>query len=114
VDDCIFCKIISGEIPSKIVYQDDRILAFDDITPQAPVHVLIIPKDHFSSLNEVPENRAGILSHILVKARDIAEIKGIRESGYRLVLNTAKDSGQEIFHIHFHLLGGRRMTWPPG
>lgn len=114
MDDCIFCKIISGEIPSKIVYQDDRILAFDDITPQAPVHVLIIPKDHFSSLNEVPENRAGILSHILVKARDIAEIKGIRESGYRLVLNTAKDSGQEIFHIHFHLLGGRRMTWPPG
>lgn len=114
MDNCLFCKIINHKIPANIVYEDDQILAFDDINPQAPVHVLIIPKDHFESLNSVPENRAGILSHILLKAREIADIKGIRESGYRLVLNTAKDSGQEVFHIHFHLLGGRRMTWPPG
>lgn len=114
MDNCIFCKIINNEISAKIVYKDDQILAFDDNNPQAPVHVLIIPRDHFESLNSVPENRAGILSHILLKARDIADIKGIRESGYRLVLNTAKDSGQEVFHAHFHLLGGRRMTWPPG
>jgi histidine triad (HIT) family protein len=114
VDSCIFCKIIKKEIPAKIIYDDDRITAFDDINPQAPVHVLIIPKDHFESLNAVPEERADLLSHILLKARDIAVIKGIRESGYRLILNTAKDSGQEVFHIHFHLLGGRQMTWPPG
>jgi len=114
VDSCIFCKIIEKEIPAKTIYEDDRILAFDDINPQAPVHVLIIPKDHFESLNAVPENRADLMSHVLLKARDIAQLKGIRESGYRLVLNTGRDSGQEVFHIHFHLLGGRRMLWPPG
>ena len=112
--DCIFCKIIGKEIPAKHVYEDDRILAFDDINPQAPVHVLVIPKAHYESLNAVPEAEGDILSHILLKAREIAEIKGIREAGYRIVLNTARDSGQEVFHIHFHILGGRRMHWPPG
>lgn len=114
MDSCIFCKIINKEIPAKIIYEDDQILAFDDINPQAPVHVLIIPKDHYESLNVIPENRADLLSHIILKARAIADLKGIRESGYRLVLNTAKDSGQEVFHIHFHILGGRKMIWPPG
>jgi histidine triad (HIT) family protein len=114
MDDCLFCKICAGQIPAKIVYQDDRILAFDDIRPQAPTHTLIIPKAHYASLNDVPEGEAGLLGDILLKAREIARAKGIGETGYRVVLNTARDSGQEVFHIHFHLLGGRRMAWPPG
>lgn len=114
MDDCLFCRIAAGEIPAKLVYEDDRLLAFDDIRPQAPVHTLIIPKEHFASLNDVPEDRFGLLGAILAAARTIAADKGIAASGYRVVLNTARDSGQEVFHIHFHLLGGRRMTWPPG
>jgi len=114
MENCIFCKIVGKEIPARIVYEDDRILAFEDIHPQAPVHLLIIPKEHVSSLNELPEASGDILSYILIKARSLAEARGVRASGYRMVLNTAPDSGQEVFHIHFHLLGGRRMTWPPG
>ncbi len=114
MDDCLFCKIAAGTIPAKVVYEDDRILAFDDIRPQAPVHTLIIPKAHYASLNEVPEGEGPLLAHILLKARDIAEAKGVGKSGYRVVLNTARDSGQEVFHLHVHVLGGRRMTWPPG
>jgi histidine triad (HIT) family protein len=114
MSDCLFCKIIDGEIPSKVVYEDEIIYAFDDINPQAPVHTLIIPKDHFASLQDIPEDKMGFLGHLMSKAREIAEIKGIADSGYRIVLNTGRNSGQEVFHIHFHLLGGRRMTWPPG
>jgi histidine triad (HIT) family protein len=114
MDNCLFCKIVSRTIPAKIVYEDDRILAFDDIRPQAPTHTLIIPKDHFDSLNDIPRDKADLLAHILISARAIAADQGIKESGYRIVLNTARDSGQDVFHIHFHLLGGRRMTWPPG
>jgi histidine triad (HIT) family protein len=114
MDDCVFCKIVAGKIPAKVVYEDDRLLAFDDIRPQAPTHTLIIPKEHFASLNDVPEERADVLSAILVAARRIAAEKGVGSSGYRIVLNTARDSGQDVYHIHFHLLGGRRMTWPPG
>ena len=114
MDDCLFCKIAAKQIPAKIVYEDERLLAFDDIRPQAPIHTLIIPKEHFSSLNDVPEDRSGLLSAILIAGRKIAADKGVAASGYRIVLNTARDSGQEVFHIHFHLLGGRRMTWPPG
>lgn len=112
--DCLFCKIVAGQIPARVVYQDDRILAFDDIRPQAPTHTLIIPKTHYASLNEVPAEAADVLAHILFKARDIAASKGIAQTGYRVVLNTARDSGQDVLHIHFHILGGRRMTWPPG
>jgi len=112
--DCIFCKIINREIPTKIIFEDERILAFEDINPKAPVHILIIPKEHFASLNELPEEKRDILGYILLKARKIAQEKGIGKKGYRIVLNTAEDSGQEVFHLHFHLLGGRRMTWPPG
>jgi histidine triad (HIT) family protein len=114
MEDCIFCKIIAKDIPSELIYEDEKIVAFNDINPQAPVHILIIPKEHFASLNDVPEEKKKILSHILIKARKIAQNIGIEQNGYRIVLNTAKDSGQEVFHIHFHLLGGRRMTWPPG
>ena len=114
MEDCIFCKIIRKEIPANVVFENDRLLAFEDIRPQAPVHILIIPKDHWASLNDAPENAQNVLGEILFRAREIAHEKGIGESGYRLVLNTARDSGQDVFHIHFHLLGGRRMTWPPG
>lgn len=114
MEDCLFCKIIKREIPSKIVYEDERILAFDDISPQAPVHILLIPKEHFASLNDIPEEKKGILDCLLLKSRQIAQKEGIVKSGYRIVLNTEKDSGQEVLHIHFHLLGGRRMNWPPG
>ena len=114
MENCIFCKIASGEIPTNKVYEDERIIAFNDINPQAPIHILLIPKDHFSSLNDVPEEKKDLLGHILFKARQIAKDKGISEKGYRIVLNTEKDSGQEVFHIHFHLLGRRRMNWPPG
>jgi len=114
MDNCIFCRIIGREIPAKIVFEDGDALAFEDIHPQAPVHILIIPKEHIASLNEVPDGREGLLGSLLAKARGIARMKGIDQSGYRIVLNTAPDSGQEVFHIHLHVLGGRRMTWPPG
>jgi len=114
MEDCIFCKIINKEIPASMVFEDEIMIAFNDINPQAPIHILLIPREHFSSLNEIPEEKKDILSHILLKARQIAQEKGIAEKGYRIVLNTAKDSGQEVFHMHLHLLGGRRMHWPPG
>lgn len=114
MEDCIFCKIIRKDIPSELIYEDEHILAFNDINPQAPVHVLIIPKEHVASLNDIHEDKKDILSHILLKARQIASNLGIDKKGYRIILNTARDSGQEVFHIHFHLMGGRRMTWPPG
>jgi len=112
--DCLFCRIVRKEIPAKILFENERVLAFEDIRPKAPVHVLIIPKDHFASLNEAPDGTETLLGEILLRAREIAREKGIGESGYRIVLNTAQDSGQEIFHIHFHILGGRRLAWPPG
>jgi len=114
MDTCLFCRIAGKSIPAKIVYEDPTILAFEDISPKAPTHILIIPKEHFSSLNDIPEDKVSLLSHVLLKARDIAGDRGIAQSGYRIVLNTARDSGQEVFHIHFHLLGGRKMSWPPG
>ena len=114
MNECIFCKIANREIPAKVVYEDDIALAFDDINPQAPVHVLLIPKEHYASLNDIPEEKKDLLGHLLLKARHVAQQKGVKENGYRIVLNTAKDSGQDVFHIHFHVLGGRRMNWPPG
>ena len=114
MSDCIFCKIIRKEIPARIVYEDEDILAFDDIRPQAPVHTLIIPKTHLSSLKQAELDQAGLLGKILIRAREIAGLKGIDSSGYRVVVNTGPDSGQEVYHIHFHLLGGRRLGWPPG
>jgi histidine triad (HIT) family protein len=114
MDECIFCRIAAKEIPASVVYEDDEMLAFDDINPKAPVHVVLIPKEHFASLNEIPEGREDLLGRVLAKARAVAEAKGVGKSGYRVVLNTARDSGQDVFHIHFHVLGGRKMTWPPG
>ncbi|OGD15865.1 MAG: histidine triad nucleotide-binding protein [Candidatus Aminicenantes bacterium RBG_16_63_14] len=112
--DCLFCRIVRKEIAAKILFENERILAFEDIRPRAPVHVLVIPKDHVASLNEAPEGAEALLGEILLRARALAREKGVGESGYRIVLNTARDSGQEVFHIHFHILGGRRLLWPPG
>jgi histidine triad (HIT) family protein len=114
MEGCIFCGIINKDIPARIVHEDDEVLAFEDINAKAPVHILIIPKEHIGSLNDLPKDREPLLGRILVKARAIAAERGILKSGYRIVLNTGPDSGQEVFHIHVHLLGGRRMTWPPG
>jgi histidine triad (HIT) family protein len=112
--DCLFCRIVRRELPAKIVFENEHVLAFEDIRPKAPVHILVIPKDHFASLNDVSDGTEARLGEILLIAREIARAKGIDKTGYRIVLNTARDSGQEVFHIHFHVLGGRRMTWPPG
>jgi histidine triad (HIT) family protein len=114
MEGCIFCGIINKDIPARIVHEDDEVLAFEDINAKAPVHILIIPKEHIGSLNDLPKDREPLLGRILVKARAIAAERGILKNGYRIVLNTGPDSGQEVFHIHVHLLGGRRMTWPPG
>jgi histidine triad (HIT) family protein len=113
-DGCLFCRIARKEIPARIVFENERLLAFDDIQPRAPVHVLIIPKEHFASLEDAPDGSEALLGEVLLRARAIAREKGVGETGYRIVLNTGRDSGQEVFHIHFHVLGGRPFHWPPG
>ncbi len=110
----IFKKIIDKEIPADIVYEDEHCLAFKDIDPKAPVHILIIPKKEIPSVAEVAESDKELLGHLLVKASQIAKDLGVSESGYRLVANTNKEGGQEVPYLHIHLLGGRQMTWPPG
>lgn len=114
MEDCIFCKIIDGEIPSKTIYEDDTILAFEDIDVQAPVHVLVIPKQHIPSLNAIDEKSADIISHISMKLPQLAKRLGVHDSGYRVVVNCGTDGGQTVGHLHYHLLGGRSLTWPPG
>jgi histidine triad (HIT) family protein len=114
VNDCLFCKIGSGQIPAKVVLQDDEILAFDDINPQAPVHVLVIPKRHVVALNEPGAGDQALLGRLLEAATLVARKKGIAEAGYRVVANTGRDGGQSVFHLHLHVLGGRPMAWPPG
>ena len=113
MSDCIFCMIANKEIPSNVVYEDDKIFCFKDNAPQAPEHVLIIPKKHIASLDDATEEDAEVLAWILLKAKDIAKDLGI-ENGYRLVNNCGADGGQTVFHIHFHLLGKRPLLWPPG
>ncbi len=112
--DCIFCKIAKGEIPSDKVYEDDKILVFHDIEPEAPVHVLIIPKTHISTLNEVNEGNSGVFSHMFEKIPEIANTLGVDSSGYRIVSNCGKDALQSVDHVHFHLLAKRSLKWPPG
>ncbi len=111
--DCLFCRIVRGEIPAKVVYRNDHVVAFRDITPIAPQHVLIIPVKHIASLNDLAPEDEAIASHMLLAAGIVAESIGIRESGYRLVFNTGKDALQSVFHIHGHLIGGTQMGWPP-
>ena len=110
----IFKQIIDKELPADIVYEDDICLAFRDINPQAPVHILIIPKKEIVSISTLSEEDIGILGHIMLKTGEIAKQEGIEESGYRVITNTNEDAGQSVFHLHFHILGGRKMTWPPG
>ena len=112
--DCLFCKICRGEIPAKIVYEDDRILAFEDINPQAPTHVQIIPRKHIASTLEISEEDHEILGAILRTGADLARKFGFDEDGFRLVVNTGPAAGQSVYHIHVHLLGGRSLSWPPG
>ena len=114
MSDCIFCKIIAKEIPSTIVYEDDRFLAFKDINPAAPVHVLVIPKQHISSLLELDEENAALAGDILLICKKVAQDLGISENGFRIVNNCGRDGGQTVGHIHFHVLGGRQLSWPPG
>ena len=109
---CLFCKIVAGEIPASFVYQDDRLVAINDINPQAPMHVLVIPRQHVASLNELKD--ANLLGQMHLLAAQIAKSEGLAERGYRTVINTNADAGQTVFHIHLHILGGRSMTWPPG
>ncbi len=113
MSDCIFCKIASKEIPSAIVYEDEQMLAFKDIEPQAPVHVLLIPKKHIDSANTVAEEDIDLIGKMFLKIKDIAEDLGL-DNGYRIVNNCGSDGLQTVQHLHFHLLGGRKMQWPPG
>ena len=111
-DDCLFCRIVRKEIPAAVVLSDDHVIAFRDINPQAPVHVVIVPRDHVASLNDATD--AAMLGRLSLAAVEIAKREGIAESGYRTVVNTNRAAGQTVFHIHLHLLGGRSLAWPPG
>ncbi len=113
-DDCLFCKMVSGAIQPKTVYEDDDILAFHDINPRAPVHVLVIPKKHFSTVNDFQSSDAALVGKVVLGGQQVAAKLGLADSGYRLVLNTNSDGGQLVRHVHLHVLGGRQMTWPPG
>jgi histidine triad (HIT) family protein len=112
--DCLFCKIVNREIPGAIVYEDDRLIAFNDINPQASTHVLIVPKRHIATLGELAEGDDQLVGELVRRAAAIAAERGIAAGGYRTVFNTNRDAGQTVFHIHLHLLGGRPMRWPPG
>jgi histidine triad (HIT) family protein len=111
-DQCLFCRIVRREIPATLVYEDEHVIAFRDINPQAPTHVVIVPRDHVASLNDASDDAQ--IGRLSLAAAKIARDQGIAESGYRTVVNTNGDAGQTVFHIHLHLLGGRRMGWPPG
>jgi histidine triad (HIT) family protein len=111
---CLFCRIARRELPAKILFETERVVSFEDIRPQAPVHVLVIPKAHFASLEDAPDGSEGLLGELLMAARRAAREKGVAETGFRVVLNTGPDSGQEVPHIHVHVIGGRRLRWPPG
>lgn len=111
-DQCVFCRIARGEIPAKIVAESAACLAFRDLNPEAPVHVLVIPREHYASLNEVKSPQ--VLADVMQLAVEVARHENIADSGYRVVLNTNSDGGQTVFHVHAHVLGGRHMTWPPG
>jgi histidine triad (HIT) family protein len=112
--DCLFCKIIARQIPVSIVHEDAAVLAFNDINPQAPTHVLIVPKRHIATLNDLAPGDDGLVGELVRRASAIAKERGLSAGGFRTVFNTNRDAGQTVFHIHLHLLGGRAMSWPPG
>ena len=111
---CVFCRIVGGELPAQIVYETPRVLAFHDIQPVAPVHVLLIPREHIVDSSALTEDNADLVSEIFIAARDVAEQLGVADAGYRLVMNKGRFGGQSVFHMHLHLLAGRQLTWPPG
>jgi len=113
LSDCIFCKIAEGEIPSEIVYQDDKIVVFKDTSPQAPVHILMIPRKHIASLDEISAEDSELISYMMLKIKEVTAAQGLTD-GYRVVVNCGEDGQQTVKHLHFHILGKRKMTWPPG
>jgi len=113
-EDCVFCKIAKKEIPAAIVYEDKDIIAFNDIKPQAPVHVIVIPKRHIDRVSDLSNENTGLAGKLIIASNSIAREKGIVDGGYRMTINCNRDAGQEVFHMHIHVLGGRKMGWPPG
>jgi histidine triad (HIT) family protein len=114
MEDCIFCKIARHEIPSQIVFEDENVVAFKDVKPVAPVHIVIIPKEHISGVMAITEETGDIVTRIFLAAKKLAQETGIDKTGFRVVANHGREAGQSVFHLHFHLLGGRPLTWPPG
>ena len=114
VDTCIFCKVAKGLVRAEIVHEDNAVVAFKDIHPQAPVHVLVIPRAHITALWEIDTSHEALMGHILIACNDVAEKLGVSQTGYRVVTNAGSDAGQSVDHLHFHLLGGRKLEWPPG
>jgi len=112
--DCLFCKILNGDIPADIIYESDSAIAFRDISPQAPTHVLVIPRKHVATINDLSEEDQEIIGSLYLAAKDIARDEGISDEGYRAVMNCNEGAGQSVFHIHLHVLGGRALSWPPG
>lgn len=114
MSDCLFCKIVKGDIPSDKVYEDENILAFNDISPKAPTHILVIPKKHYAHVHEVPEDKEILMGQLMTAVANIVQDKNLISGGYRLVINSGPDAGQEVPHLHVHILSGRSMQWPPG
>ncbi len=112
--ECLFCKIAAGELDTELVYEDEEVVAFNDLNPQAPIHVLVIPRKHIATLNDLEPADAGLVGRLYLAATTLARKKGVDDSGYRTLMNCNADGGQTVFHLHLHLLGGRRMGWPPG
>jgi histidine triad (HIT) family protein len=112
--DCVFCKIVAGQVPAQIVHASDRVMAFRDLNPQAPVHILLISREHVASAAELGDGHRGMLAELFESAAHLAKAEGVDRSGWRVVTNVGPDAGQTVEHLHFHLLGGRRMSWPPG
>ncbi len=114
MDDCLFCKMVSGDIKPDVVYEDDEVLAFNDVNPKAPTHILVIPKEHIATVNDLDAGHAALMGKLFLAAKTIAEDKGFAGPGYRTVVNCNRQAGQSVFHLHLHLLAGRLMGWPPG
>ena len=112
--DCLFCKIVTKTLQSGIVYEDDQVLAFEDISPQAPVHILVIPRRHIPTLGDCTEKETALIGKLILVAKELAQGRGVADAGYRIVINCNRGAGQSVFHLHAHLLAGREFTWPPG
>ena len=112
--DCLFCKILAGDVPAELVYESDEAIAFRDISPRAPTHVLIIPRQHIETINNLGPGDAALIGNLFLVAKQVARDEGISDNGYRVVMNCNADAGQTVFHLHLHMLGGRELNWPPG